>query len=185
MRGRRPSPTTVIASLALFFSLGGSAIAASHYLISSTSQIKPSVLQTLKGHSGLAGATGVAGVQGPQGPQGGGGAQGPQGAKGEPGVQGPKGEPGNGALSELTEVPGERKTVAEYEPGLYIAESVAKCPSGEVVVSGADLTEGATIASYDGRSGYEGRTPKGGWEALIVTNAPGAAATATAYCAKV
>jgi hypothetical protein len=49
MRARTPSPATMIALIALFFALGGSALAASHYLISSTSQIKPSVLRAIRG----------------------------------------------------------------------------------------------------------------------------------------
>jgi len=47
MNLRRPSPTSIVASLALFVALGGSAVAASHYIITSTSQIKPSVLSKL------------------------------------------------------------------------------------------------------------------------------------------
>lgn len=39
----------VIALLALFVSLAGTGIAATHYLITSTKQIKPSVLKQLKG----------------------------------------------------------------------------------------------------------------------------------------
>jgi hypothetical protein len=52
MRYRRPSPSTLIALVALFFALGGSAVAASRYLITSTSQIKPSVLKTIRGAPG-------------------------------------------------------------------------------------------------------------------------------------
>jgi hypothetical protein len=44
MRIRKPSPATIIASLALLLALGGSAVAANRYVITSTSQIKPSVL---------------------------------------------------------------------------------------------------------------------------------------------
>jgi len=40
---RRPSPTAIIACSALFFSLTATGIAASRYVITSTSQIKPSV----------------------------------------------------------------------------------------------------------------------------------------------
>ncbi len=39
----------VTATLALFFAMSGGALAASHYLITSTRQIKPSVLSSLKG----------------------------------------------------------------------------------------------------------------------------------------
>lgn len=48
MRRRRPSPTTLIALLALFFALGGSAVAAKHYIITSSSQIRPNVLTKIE-----------------------------------------------------------------------------------------------------------------------------------------
>jgi hypothetical protein len=57
---RRPSPTTIIACLALFFSLAGTGIAASHYIITSTSQIKPSVRRALRGAEGARGPAGAA-----------------------------------------------------------------------------------------------------------------------------
>jgi hypothetical protein len=65
-----------VALLALFVAMGGSAIAASHYLINSTRQINPKVLKKLRGDrgprglTGPAGAAGAQGVQGPQGPAG-------------------------------------------------------------------------------------------------------------------
>jgi hypothetical protein len=48
VRRRKPSPTTIIALAALFVALGGTAIAANRYIITSTSQIKPSVLKELR-----------------------------------------------------------------------------------------------------------------------------------------
>ena len=84
---RRPPASTLIASLALFFALGGTAIAAKHYLITSTKQIKPSVLKQLHG------------AQGPQGPAG------PQGAAG----------PSN--LSALTSITGPTVEVPKGEVG--------------------------------------------------------------------
>jgi len=57
---RRPSPTTIIACLALFFSLAGTGIAASRYIITSTSQIKPSVRRALHGAEGARGPAGAA-----------------------------------------------------------------------------------------------------------------------------
>ncbi|HWY17712.1 MAG TPA: hypothetical protein VNY27_03255 [Solirubrobacteraceae bacterium] len=83
------SPTTVIVTLALVFAMTGGAYAAKKYLITSTGQIKPSVLAQLKGRSGGAGAsgaTGPAGTQGPQGPAGPGGPGGPEGKAGSPGT---------------------------------------------------------------------------------------------------
>ncbi len=69
----------VVALTALFLVLGGSAIAAKHYLISSTKQISPAVLKKLKGRTGAKGATGATGPAGSQGPQG------PQGSQGNAG----------------------------------------------------------------------------------------------------
>jgi hypothetical protein len=73
---RRPSPTTIIACLALFFSLAGTGIAASRYIITSTSQIKPSVRRALHGAEGARGPVGAqgspgqAGQRGPEGQRG-------------------------------------------------------------------------------------------------------------------
>lgn len=70
---RRVSPSMAVALLALFVALGGTGLAASHYIITSTKQIKPTVLRKLRGSEG---------PPGPQGPQGETGAIGPAGARG-------------------------------------------------------------------------------------------------------
>jgi hypothetical protein len=106
----RPSPSMVVALVALFISLGGTAIAARHYLITSTSQIKPSVVNALRGHNG---------APGPQGPQGAQGAPGAQGAQGPPGVLG------------LLTVNGARRN---YPPGESGGAPTAECPPGYTVV---------------------------------------------------
>jgi hypothetical protein len=85
----RLSYANVVATLALVFAMSGGALAASKYLITSTKQIKPSVLGSLKGKAGPAGASGAQGPAGVAGPAGGVGPQGPggaPGAKGESGV---------------------------------------------------------------------------------------------------
>jgi hypothetical protein len=60
----------VTATLAIVFSMSGGALAANHYLLSSTNQISPKVMNKLKGKSGAKGPKGPAGSQGPTGPMG-------------------------------------------------------------------------------------------------------------------
>ena len=73
----------IVATIALFFSLSGGALAATHYLITSTKQISPNVLNALKGRHG------------PEGPQGPTGPNGAPGTAGRVGPQGPTGAPGS------------------------------------------------------------------------------------------
>jgi hypothetical protein len=85
------SYANVAATLALFFSMSGGALAAKHYLINSTKQINPRVLKKLtgrNGRNGVAGPTGQHGVTGPTGPAG------PAGSPGAVGPKGDRGEPG-------------------------------------------------------------------------------------------
>jgi hypothetical protein len=83
-RVRVPSPAMTVALVALFIAMGGSAVAAKHYLINSTSQINPKVLKKLRGN------------RGPTGPK---GSPGTSGAPGTNGAPGAKGEPGTSAVS--------------------------------------------------------------------------------------
>jgi hypothetical protein len=101
LKFRRPSPAMVVACLTLFVASTGTSIAASHYLITSTKQIKPSVLKQLKGARGPRGATGATGSQGAQGLKGDTGLQGSKGDTGTTGPQGLKGDTGaSGATGE-------------------------------------------------------------------------------------
>ena len=77
---RRPSVPLVLSFLALVLSLGGSAFAAKHYLITSKDQIAPKVLRQLARR----GRAGPRGAQGDKGPTGERGAQGPPGLDGAP-----------------------------------------------------------------------------------------------------
>jgi hypothetical protein len=85
---RHISYANVAATLALLFSMSGGALAAQHYLISSTGQISPRVLRKLEGGAGRPGAPGAAGTEGPVGHEG------PQGKEGAPGKEGPPGAAG-------------------------------------------------------------------------------------------
>jgi Collagen triple helix repeat (20 copies) len=94
MMRQRFSVAGLIATIALVFAMVGGAWAAKSYLITSKSQIKPSVLKQLKGKrgpQGKAGAAGPAGTPGPVGPAGARGATGPQGPEGKEGPEGPAG----------------------------------------------------------------------------------------------
>jgi hypothetical protein len=90
------TPATVIAILALVLASSGGAYAAGRYLITSTKQISPKVLKSLKGAVGTRGAAGPTGPAGPAGAGGTGpaGSQGPAGAAGAAGKEGPAGKEG-------------------------------------------------------------------------------------------
>jgi hypothetical protein len=82
---RHISYANIVATMALVFAMGGTAIAAKHYLITSTKQIRPSVLKSLTGRAGLKGTTGAQGVPGTPGKEGTAGKEGKEGAQGAAG----------------------------------------------------------------------------------------------------
>jgi hypothetical protein len=98
LRGRFGIPG-VIAVMALVFAMVGGAYAAKKYVITSTGQIKPSVLKSLQGKAGPPGApgskgdTGAPGSKGDTGSQGKEGPAGPAGGPGSAGPEGPEGSP--------------------------------------------------------------------------------------------
>src|ERR1700761_8493475 len=92
----RMTYANVVATLALIFAMTGSAVAATHYLITSSKQISPKVLKELKapGKTGATGPAGSPGAQGLRGPAGANGANGANGIQGEPGPKGDQGPKG-------------------------------------------------------------------------------------------
>jgi hypothetical protein len=152
-RGRL-SYANVTATLALFFGLSGGALAASHYLITSTRQIKPSVLSALKGNAGKAGPVGPVGERGPAG------------AAGTSGV-GAKGEPGTSGVS---------------PEGVEFSGSVSKgsctAKQGGVEFKGANTTFACN--GKEGKTGYTetlpaGKTEEGTWSVLTDVSSLGLA----------
>jgi hypothetical protein len=93
-RRRRVGYSHVAATLAVFFALAGSALAASHYLITSTKQISPSVLRAIVRAAAAKGAPGMPGTTGPSGPAGAAGAAGVAGPAGDAGAAGRAGPTG-------------------------------------------------------------------------------------------
>jgi len=142
---------------------GGSAFAGPKWLITSTTQIKPSVLVKLRGARGPKGA---AGAEGPPGPA--------------------------GAFSSADEsiVDGTHEELCAYTPATSTteqhtcaAESVATCPGDAVVISGGFTTD-TDAAQLDFYSDYP--EPPTSW-AVGATNygATQMGFTAYALCAKV
>ncbi len=162
-RLKRPSPTLVIASLALFVAMTGTGIAANKYLITSTKQIKPSVIKQLKGATGPRGAKGLAGATG---------------AIGATGATGPSG------VSRFV------KRTAEGAFGTNFSKVTASCNSGEVATGGgadwdASTSTGWPVVSYSVPDPYNAATPTG-WAVEIDNmggSGTGVQAIAWVFCA--
>lgn len=134
----------VAMTMALVFAMAGGAYAAKkHWLITSTKQIKPSVLRQLK----------VAGPVGPAGEKGAAGSQGAPGAPGSPGKDGLNGEPG--------------KTGPGGPPGPTGAAGAA----GSAGSAGSAGATGATgPAGTDGKDGATGAAGATGPEGVCSTS---------------
>jgi hypothetical protein len=145
----------VISVVALVFALTGTAFAAK-YIITSTSQIKPSVLKSLKGARGAKGETGAQGAKGDPGEK---GAKGDQGLEGKEGKEGPEGKqgaegepgaPGKDGKTGFTETLPSGKTetgvwdVKTLEPSLQDASFSYAIPLEEAAATIKVVQEGAT-----------------------------------------
>jgi Collagen triple helix repeat (20 copies) len=140
----------VVAWLALFVAMGGTSLAASHYIITSTNQIKPSVLKKLHGANGRAGAKGASGAAGAAG------AQGPEGKQGAKGENGTNGEPGKEGAD--LKWAGEYNASVSYKPKevVYSAGSswLARKETKGVTPSTGESWE---LLAKEGKEGKEGK----------------------------
>jgi hypothetical protein len=126
---RRPSPSMMIASVALLVALGGTSYAAIQLPANSvgTKQLKKNAVVSKKVKNRSLKAVDFALGQLPAGPQG------LQGAQGPAGPQGPKGEKGDPAPTPTITV----RTGAEAT-----TDASANCEAGEVALGGGGTTDG-------------------------------------------
>ncbi len=144
----------VIAAFALF---GGGALAASHYLITSTGQIKPNVLKQLRGNTG------------PRGPQ------------------GQAGQAGGFSTTNVTQVSGPTVTLCASGGGSCDVESSdATCPAGSVVLGGGWNWGSTASPPVEATVSLDSPAVAGSqdWEVLMVNNSSVSASfSAVATCA--
>lgn len=152
LRARRPSVPLVLSMLALVFALGGSAVAANHFLITSKSQIAPSVLRQLA-------RNGRRGRRGPKGPVGDKGPTGDKGATGDKGPTGDQGPVGNPGITEVAPwaVVNSDASVARSSGGVT---STANGTGTYIVRFGFNVTQCAYVATI-GLSGSVGSSAPG------------------------
>lgn len=122
-----------VATAAVCLSFTGVGFAAGHYLITSTSQIKPSVLNELRGARGPQGPAGEKGLSGTNGTNGAPGAVGPTGPTGSPGGGGGQVGP-TGPAGVLGP-----EQIAQDQPDLpanTVTSLEVACPTGDIAISG-------------------------------------------------
>lgn len=129
---RRLNYANVAATLALLFAMSGGALAAKHYLITSTSQIEPKVLKKLRGRQGLTGKAGPIGLPGTPG------------AAGKDGASGKDGPPGSARAYAAVTAAGTRDLARSFNiEGTHLTSSAGRyC----VALAPAAQTSSATTA---------------------------------------
>jgi hypothetical protein len=149
--------TTIVATLALVLLLTGGALAARHYLITSTRQISPKVLRKLRGSRGPTGPRGATGPQGPAGSQGRVGPPGPAGA----GLDGtPFGGDLTGAFPNPSIAAG-AVTTAKLAAGAVTAAQIAPGAVGNAQLSDTAVTAGKLgLISNTAVSATDSTSPK-------------------------
>ena len=144
------SYANVMVTLVLVFAMSGGAYAASRYVITSTKQISPKVLKSLKGANGQKGVAGANGAPGPGGSQGPAGSQGPGGAQGPAGPGGSTGA--NGVSVTATKLSTGNKECADGGSEFAAANGKTFACNGK---EGSPWTAGGTLP--------EGKSESGAW----------------------
>ncbi len=165
------SYANVVATMALVFAMGGSAMAAKHYLITSTGQISPKVLKALEAGIARKVPPGAPGKEGAAGKESAAGKDGAPGKEGLPGKEGPQG------TARAFAYIGDTGTVT-YAKGITTADvklagASAYCISGlsfgpeNVVVSGVAFNSSKLIVSAN--LGIDGGPCPAGTQVSIAT----------------
>jgi hypothetical protein len=171
---RRPGYAEVTATIALVLAMSGGALAAGHYLITSTKQIKPSVLRHLKGARGPRGATGSRGATGLPG------AGGQPGGDGQPGSGGPPGAGingifGNGADGNQTISANTTLARDTYYGDLTVASGVTLNAGGfRIFVAGTLTLQSGSRIDRDGGDASASTPGAGVTAGSLGGSAPGA-----------
>jgi hypothetical protein len=164
---RKPSPALVIACVALFVALGGTAIAAKHYLITSVNQISPKVRKSLQGTPGPAGPAGAAGKNGADGKNGLSGKDGTNGTNGTNGTDGTNGVDGTArafaTVSSSGGFTGNGKDVGSAQrlfPGVYcVSFGSGIAPSNSIIMAMPVYTGNKVFMQYDSATNHECTAP--------------------------
>lgn len=183
---RRPTPSMVVSSVALFVALGGTSYAAVALPNNSvgTPQLKQSAVSSAKLRGDAVTSVKVkngsllaadfkagqlpAGAQGAPGPAGPAGPRGTAGAKGDPGTPGAKGDPGvqgSPGISGYQVVEGPDVVVP---PGRTAQQTVG-CPAGKQIISGGYETSASTLVVTNRSAPLVGASP--GWYVRVTNNA--------------
>ena len=154
------SPSTVIASLALFFALGGGAAVAAQQFINGSritphsitlKQLSAQTIKELRGQAGSAGAQGAAGQTGAQGAAGQTGAKGAQGSAGTNGTT-------TTTVTSIGEVVVSHWVTFAADSG---GSAEADCPAGKVAIAGGGGLGLGTQGGWNGVNDFvlQGSSP--------------------------
>jgi len=135
-------------TLALVFAMSGGALAAKHYLITSTKQISPKVLKKLKGNRGPAGKDGVNGVNGKDG------VNGVNGKDGVNGVNGKDGAPGESVSSKAVATSEKAKCGGQGGVEYTVTGKTTTVCNGSPWSAGGVLPSGKTLTGEWNVAGY-------------------------------